>query len=73
MLLKKDVHSWVKKKTPPPALPHPMTKKEAAALLNVDLNASGEEVEAAFKKMKPKDSTKRDKLMQARDVLLKKK
>ncbi|MBA3812891.1 MAG: hypothetical protein H0X26_00120 [Alphaproteobacteria bacterium] len=71
ILLKKDVHSWVQKKPPPPALPSPMTKKEACALLKVDLNASVEEIEAAYKKQKPKDSTKRDRLAQARDVLLK--
>jgi hypothetical protein len=48
-----------------------MTRKEAAVLLQVDLNASAEEIEAAFKKLKPKDSTARDRLSQARDVLLK--
>jgi hypothetical protein len=74
ILLKKDVQSWVQKKplpvTPLP-LAHPMTRKEAAVLLQVDLNASAEEIEAAFKKLKPKDSTARDRLSQARDVLLK--
>lgn len=71
LLLRKDAHSWIQKKPPSPALPHPMTKKEAANLLKVDLNASAEEIEVAFKKMKPKDSTVRDRLSQAREVLLK--
>lgn len=70
LLLKKDMHSWMKTKLPPAALPHPMTEQEAAALLKVDLNASAEEIETAFRKQKPKDSTKRDRLAQARDVLL---
>lgn len=73
LLLKKDVHSWVQKKSPPPSLPHPMTEKEAAALLKVDLNASVEEIKDAFKKLKPKDSTKKDRLIQARNVLLNRK
>lgn len=73
ILLKKDMYTWVKKKQPPLSLSHPMTKKEAAALLNIDLNASVEEIEAAFKKRKPKDSTERDRLSQARDMLLKEK
>lgn len=71
ILLKKDVHRWMQKKPPPPFLLHPMTAKEAAALLKVDLNAGPEEIEAAFKKLKPKDSTKRDRLSQARNLLLK--
>lgn len=71
LLLRKDAHSWIQKKPSSPALPHPMTKKEAAGLLKVDLNASAEEIEVAFKKMKPKDSTARDRLSQAREVLLK--
>lgn len=72
ILLKKDVHTWVQKKqpTPPPALTAPMTKKAAAALLKVDLNASLEEIEAAYKKIKPKNSTDRDRLSQARELLL---
>ena len=71
ILLKKDVYAWMQKKPPPLSLSHPMTKKEAAALLKIDLNASTEEIEAAFKKRKSKDSTERDRLSQARDVLLK--
>lgn len=71
ILLRKDAQGWMQKKLPPPSLPHPMTKKEAASLLKVDLNASAEEIEVAFKKRKPKDSTERDRLSQARDVLLK--
>ena len=73
ILLKKDMHSWVQKKPPPLSLPHPMTAKEAATLLKVDLNASSEEIEAAFKKLKPKDSTDHDRLSQARDILLNRK
>jgi hypothetical protein len=71
ILLKKDMHRWMQKKEPPLSLSHPMTKKEAAALLKVDLKASAEEIETAFKKTKPKDSTDRDRLIQARDLLLK--
>lgn len=70
ILLKKDMHGWLQKKPPPLSLSHPMTEKEAAALLRVDLNASAEEIEAAFKKRKPKDSTHRDRLSQARNLLL---
>lgn len=70
ILLKKDVGEWMQKKPPPLSLSHPMTKEEAAALLKVRLNASKEEIESAFKKKKPKDSTERDRLSQARDVLL---
>lgn len=73
LLLRRDAHTWLQKKPPPLPLPHPMTKKEAAALLKVDLNASVEEIEEAFKKKKPKDSTDRDRLSQARDVLLNRK
>jgi len=70
ILLKKDVGEWMQKKSPPLSLSHPMTKKEAAALLKIDTNASVKEIETAFKKQKPKDSTERDRLAQARDVLL---
>jgi len=73
ILLKNDMHTLMKKKPPPLSLSHPLTEKEAAALLKIDLNASPEEIEAAFKKLKPKDSVERDRLSQARDVLLKKK
>ncbi|OJW48508.1 MAG: hypothetical protein BGO67_04555 [Alphaproteobacteria bacterium 41-28] len=71
LLLRQDVQQWMKGKPPPLPLPHPLTKNEAAALLKVDLNASSVEIEEAFKKIKPKDSTQRDRLIQARDVLLK--
>lgn len=71
ILLKNDMHTWMRKKPPPLSLSHPMTKKEAAALLKVDLKANAEEIEATFKKIKPKDSTDRDRLTQARDLLLK--
>ena len=73
LLLKQDVHQWIQVKRPPLPLPHPMTKKEAAALLKVKLNARPEEIEKGFQKLKPKDSTERDRYLQARDVLLKKK
>ncbi|HUX80548.1 MAG TPA: hypothetical protein VMW10_12515 [Alphaproteobacteria bacterium] len=73
LLLRQDVHQWLKVKPPPLPLPHPLTKHEAAALLKVDLNASAAEIEEAFKKIKPKDSTELDRLIQARDVLLTKK
>jgi len=70
LLLKKDISSFMEKPPTPLRLMRPMTKKEAASLLKVDLNASSEEVEASFRKIKPKDSTERDRLSQARDVLL---
>ncbi len=73
LLLKQDVHKWMKEKSPPLPLPHPLTKQEAAALLKVDLNASAQEIEDAFKKIKIKDSTERDRLLQAKELLLKRK
>lgn len=71
ILLKKDVHAWLQKKSPPLPLSPPMTKKQAAALLKVDSKSSTEEIETAFKKQKPRDSTEKDRLTQARDILLK--
>ena len=71
-LLKPDVREWLRKNKPPLPLPHPITEMEAAALLKVDLNASPEEIKEAFKKIKTKDSTHQDLLIQARDALLKK-
>ncbi|MBX9786277.1 MAG: hypothetical protein K2Y08_02955 [Alphaproteobacteria bacterium] len=70
LLLRRDVHQWLKKKAPPPSLPHPLTKKEAAALLKVKLKATPEEILKAFESAKPKDSTELDRLEQARDLLL---
>ncbi len=71
LLLRKDVMEWREKNRPPPPLPHPMTKKEAAALLKVELKATKQEINEAFKSAKPKDSTDKDRLQQARDVMLK--
>jgi hypothetical protein len=71
LLLRKDYVEWRKGSKPPPALPRPMTKKEAAALLKVDLKATGEEINDAFEKANPRDSSERDQLEQARDILLK--
>ncbi|MBY0500964.1 MAG: hypothetical protein K2P93_03070 [Alphaproteobacteria bacterium] len=75
LLLKQDVHKWIKKEPSPSPLPlpHPMTKKEAAALLKVDLKATPEEIEEAFRKLRFKDSTEEDRYLQAKVVLLKKK
>ncbi|MBL8676318.1 MAG: hypothetical protein JNJ47_02665, partial [Alphaproteobacteria bacterium] len=70
LLLRRDVHQWFAKKAPPPSLPHPLTKEEAAALLKVNLKASAEEIQKAFEDAKPKDSTELDRLEQARDLLL---
>lgn len=70
ILLKRDAHQWVKNRSTPLSLPHPLTEKEAAKLLKVDLNASPQEIKDAFAKMETKDSTKRDLLLQARDLLL---
>lgn len=72
-LLKRDIGEWIQPKTSPPSLPHPMTEKEAAALLKVDLKASVNEIKEAFQKIKTKDSTEQDRLLQARDILLKEK
>lgn len=72
LLLRQDVHKWLKERSPPPSLPYPLTIKEAAALLKIDPNASPKEIEEAFKKIKTKDSTEKDRLEQARDLLLKK-
>ena len=71
LLLKGDIQAFAKRNTPPRSLPHPMTKKEAASLLKVDLKASSEEIEEAYQKIKTKDSTARDRLLQARETLLK--
>lgn len=71
LLLRQDIHQWMQKKDSPPSLPHPLTKKEAAFLLKVDLKATPEEIKEAFKKAKAKDSTHQDRLLQARDLLLK--
>lgn len=73
LLLRRDVHNWIQIKYPPLPLPHPMTKKEAADLLKVDVNANAEKIKEAYKKIKTKDSTQRDLLLQARDIMLKRK
>ena len=70
LLLRRDVHQWFTKKAPPPSLPRPLTKKEAAALLKVNLKASTKEILKAFEDANPKDSTELDRLEQARDLLL---
>ncbi len=72
LLLKQDVHRWVKEKRSPLPLSPPMTKREAVKLLKVKLKATPEEIQQAFDTIKPKDSTHGDLLVQARDVLLKK-
>jgi len=70
LLLRKDYLDWRQKHRPPPLLPHPMTKREAAALLKVDLKASIHEINEAYENASPKDSTERDQLEQARNYLL---
>jgi hypothetical protein len=72
LLLRKDVRVWMVKKRPLSPLPPPMTKKDAAALLNVDVNASPEAIQKAFQHITIKDSTHRDHLTQALTLLLKK-
>lgn len=72
LLLRQDVHTWVKQKRSPLPLSAPMTKAQAAKLLKVSLKATPEDIQKAFDKINPKDSTHRDLLLQARDVLLKK-
>ena len=71
LLLRRDVMEWREKKRPPLPLSHPMTKKEAAALLKVDLKSTKQEINEAFNNAKPKDSTEKDRFQQARDTLLK--
>ncbi len=73
LLLRSDVHKWVKQKRSPLALSPPLTPKEAADLLHVKVNATPLEIHEAFERMEVKDSTHRDRLIQARDVLLKNK
>lgn len=73
LLLKQDFHKWMKEKSPPRSLPHPITAKEAAALLKIKMSASVEEIESAFQKIHAKDSTEKDRFEQARDILLKRK
>lgn len=73
LLLKTEAHSWVTCKSPTLPLPRSLTKKAAAALLQVGLNASPEEIKEAYKDAVKRDSTQEDRLTQARDILLKKK
>lgn len=73
LLLRQDAHLWLKKKTTLPSLPKPLTKEEARALLKVKKNATVDEIEEAFHRIKAKDSTELDRLTQAREILLKKK
>ena len=73
LLLRADAHKWMKKKRAPLALSPPLTPKEAADLLQVQINATPLEIHEAFEHMEGKDSTHRDRLIQARDVLLKNK
>lgn len=69
LLLRQDAHRWIKER---PRLSPPLTKAEAAKILKVGLKATPEDIQKAFDKAKPKDSTHRDRLVQARDLLLKK-
>jgi hypothetical protein len=73
LLLRKDIQEWRQKRRTPLPLPHPMTKKEAASLLKVDLKASVQEINEAYESAVPKDTTEQDLLKQAKDVLLKSK
>lgn len=73
LLLRSDVHKWIKQKQAPLSLSPPLTAKEAVDLLNVKVNATPLEIHKAFERMKAKDSTHQDRLIQARDVLLKNK
>lgn len=73
LLLKKDAHNWMRKNRPPLALSPPLTVQEAADLLHVKVNATPHEIHEAFECAETKDSTHRDRLAQARDVLLKNK
>lgn len=72
LLLKKDAHQWVKNKSTPLSLPAPLTKKKAAKILKVDLNASPQEIEDAYQKMKSETPSKENLYLRARDMLLEK-
>jgi len=71
LLLRQDIHTWIKHRRSPPSLSPPLTKEEAAKLLNVGLKSSSQDIKKAFEKIKPKDSSHQDRLRQARDLLLK--
>lgn len=71
LLLKRDIQNWFKKKEPPLSLHKPMSLKEAATLLGIDIKATPQEIKKAFNQQTPKDSTHHDRLCQARDLLLK--
>ena len=70
LVLKRDIQRLFKNKTPLLPLEGPLSKKEAAALLQVDINASSKEVQEAYSQVQTKDSTHQDRLAQARDKLL---
>jgi hypothetical protein len=72
LLLRQDMYAWVKKRSPLPLAP-PLNRAEAAKILKVNPNASPEEIQGAFERTTPKDSTHYDRLLQAREILLKKK
>jgi predicted membrane protein len=73
ILLKQDAHAWIKRKRTPLSLSSPMTRAKAARLLKVSTKANPEAVQKAFENIEPKDPTHQDQLVQARDVLLRKK
>lgn len=73
ILLKQDAHTWIKQKRTPTSLPSPMTRAKAARLLKISMTASPEDIQRAFENIKPQDPTHQNQLIQARDVLLRKK
>lgn len=70
-LLKSDLHAWLKRRKPIRALHAPLTVQEARRLLGVRAQATSDEIEDAFKQVKAKDSGHRDRLFQAKTLLLK--
>lgn len=70
VLLKPDVQAWLKGKKPIGALQPPLTVQQARRLLGIAKDATPEEIEEAFRKVKARDSGHRDRLLQAKTLLL---
>ena len=71
-LFKSNFQKWMKDKKPRPLLLPTLTPQEARRLLKVKAKATAQEIEEAFNKINPKYSKHRDRLFQAKTLLLKK-